>query len=128
MTETSSTITDSANSAEREHERIALMALAMHVFDHHLDVPHSITVDRFGSAARCMTLSVHRESAEAWASSIAVDSDTTEPTNRTDLFGKPTNRRTVVGRLPDLGIRVSIRSYETAAPAASQPSLSVVPS
>lgn len=126
MTGTSNTIFSAAE-AQREHERIALAALTAHIFERALDVPHSIAVDRYGLNARTVVLSLHRESAETWVDSIAVDSHVVEPTHRTDLFGKATDRHVVSGRLPDLGVRVTIRYYETA-PAPVAPALAVVPS
>jgi hypothetical protein len=126
MTGISNTIV-SAGDAQREHERIALAALTAHIFERSLDVPHTITVDRYGLNARTVMLSVHQESAEAWVASIAVDADTTKPVHNTDLFGKPMVRRTVAGRLPDLGIRVAVRFFEPA-PQVVAPSLQVVPS
>lgn len=124
MTGTSNTII-SAGEAQREHERIALAALTAHIFERALDVPHSIQVDRYGLNAKTVVLSVHRESAKSWLESIAVDSHITEPTNRTDLFGKATDRHIAAGRLPDLGIRVTLRWYETA-PKPVAPTLTVV--
>jgi hypothetical protein len=124
MTGISNTITSAAD-AQREHERIALAALTMHIFERALEVPHSITVDRYGLNARTVMLSVHRESAEAWMESLAVDSDTTKPVENTDLFGKPMVRRTVTGRLPDIGIRVTLRFFEPA-PKPAAPTLQSV--
>lgn len=126
MTGISNTIV-SAGDAQREHERIALAALTAHIFERSLEVPHTITVDRYGLNARTVMLSVHHESAEAWVESIAVDSDTTRAVENTDLFGRPMNRRTVAGRLPDLGIRVTVRFFEPA-PQPAAPSLQVVQS
>jgi hypothetical protein len=124
MTGISNTIV-SAGEAQREHERIALAALTMHIFERSLEVPHSITVDRYGLNARTIVLSVHHDSADAWVQSIAVDSDTTKPVENTDLFGKPMVRRTVAGRLPDIGIRVTVRFFEPG-PRVVAPSLQVV--
>ncbi|WP_210651309.1 hypothetical protein [Nocardioides sp. SYSU D00065] len=112
MIGTSDTI-DPAAAAVREHERIALAALTAHIFENALDVPHSINIDRFGFDARSIVLSIHHESAPAWCNSIAIDHEAITAVENTDLFGRPMNRHTVTGRLPDLGIRVTVRFFQS---------------
>lgn len=114
MTETSTTI-NPADEATREHERIALMAIAVHIFEHALHAPHSIAIDRTGPRAHAVTISLHHDSADAWVDSIAVDARTSEPVSNLDIFGKPMLRHVVSGRLPDMGIRVQLRFFEVVA-------------
>lgn len=113
MSEHTST-TDAAITAgaARGHERIAFMAIATHLFEHQLDVPHSIAIDRHGPNAGRIVVAVHHESADAWVESIAIDAHTTEPVSNRDIFNKPMLRHRVEGRLPDLGIRVQLRFFE----------------
>lgn len=126
MTGISNTIV-SAGEAQREHERLAIAALTAHMFERQLEVPHTISINRYGLDANTVLLSLHQDSAEPWVQSIAIDSDTNKPVENTDLFGKPMLRRTVTGRLPDLGIRVTLRFFEPM-PKVFGPHLQAVPS
>lgn len=114
MSETTSTTNDAAVAAEatRGHERIAFMAIATHLFEHGLDVPHSIAIDRHGPNSGAIAVSLHHDSADAWVASIAVDARSSKPVSNTDIFNKPMLRHHVDGRLPDLGIRVQLRFFE----------------
>lgn len=114
MTGISSTI-NTADESTREHERIALMAVAVHMFEHALDAPHSIAIDRHGPRTAAVQISVHHDSADAWVESIAVDSRTSVPVSNLDIFNQPMLRHVVSGRLPDLGIRVQLRFFEVIA-------------
>jgi hypothetical protein len=106
-----------ATQASDEFERIALLALAQHVFDHKVRVPHSFGIDRHTDSPG-MVISVHDHEADAWVESIAVDSDTAVRLREPNAFGRPTDRHTVVGRLPAMGHRITVRFY---LPATSAP-------
>lgn len=84
---------------------IGMYAVAQHMIDHRLPAPMSITGPTQCTGENAILVGVFSHQVDAWVETIEIDVTTVTPTLNVTGY----ERVAYDGRLPDTGIRISVR-------------------